>query len=141
MTDTENPAAHAKKVIGQILIGRCDGGLVEIAKACAVRTRDIGSAWQWRITLDGDTWDQDTVTTGELALAEDLAETSYINLDPKVRMRHRVALVIAHLHKAQGLTLPDAITRAEALIHAEQDDMIEMYEVAAPPKDEPSPTS
>lgn len=150
MTDP-TPIEHANKVIGQVLIGRCDGGLVEIAKACAARTLEIGSAWQWRMkfsgTVDGveidDVWDQDTVTIGELAQAELLVGNgiSYMQLDPKLSIWHRVMILVAHLHKIHGVPLAAAINHAEGLSHQEQDDMIDMYEVAAAPKDEESSSS
>lgn len=137
------PVERANKLIPKIMIGRYDGGLVEIAKACAARRKETGSAWQWRITFDGDTWDQDTVTTGELAAAEEILGdgTSYMQLDPRLSMRHRIALLVAHLHKSKGVKLADAARRAEQLTHQEQDAMVDMYEVAAVPKDGASPTS
>lgn len=147
-----SPIEHANKVIGQVMIGRCDGGLVEIVKACAARTREIGSAWQWRMTFTGtvngveivdDVWDLDTVQIGELSQAEILVGngTSYMELDPKRLMWHRVVILVAHLHKVHGVPLAAAIGYAEKLSHKEQDDMIDMYEVSAAPKDEASPSS
>lgn len=144
MTDKDlTPVERSKELIPKILAGRYDGGLVEIAKACAARRKDTGSAWQWRMTYDGDTWDQDTVAIGELAVAEEVLGdgTSYMMLDPRLSMRHRIALLVAHLHKTRNVALFEAVTLAEKLSHKEQDEMVDMYEVSAAPKDGASSTS
>ncbi len=131
------------KVVAEILDGRHDGHLVDFMEASVARLRSSTVRVCWRLNLDDDVWDEDTVTAGELACAERILSKenrpfSYTQLDPKAQMQHRVALVIAHLHKVQGVGISDAIERAEAIPLAGQEKLLELYEVVDSPK-EPAP--
>jgi hypothetical protein len=143
MTASNGTKEKAGLTVAHILAGRHDGHLVHITQACFERLRATEARVQWRLTFDGDTWDADTVTIGELALVEKLLveagyDGTYLKIDPKASIWHRALLIIAHLHKVHGVELPQALARVEALSAKEQDDIITMYEVPAAPKDQPT---
>ena len=143
MTAAKDPS---QKVIAEILAGRHDGHLGELMEAVVEHMRATSIRMYWRFNLDGDVWDQDTVTTGELVFAEKLLSTqrhqmSYIELDPLKFLDHRTALVIAHLHKVGGLDIDAARLRVEAITLAEQENLMDMYEVDDAPKDQAQPAS
>jgi hypothetical protein len=130
MTAVKNPS---EKVIAAIRAGHHDGHLSDIIEAVAQHMRDTTIRMCWRFRLHGDVWDQDTVTTGELAVAEKLLSTerrpfSYAQLDPLRFLDHRIALMIAHLHKADGLDISDARAYVEGIPLPEQENVVEMYE-------------
>jgi len=143
MTAAKDPS---QKVIAEILAGRHDGNLGELMEAVVEHMRATSIRMYWRFNLDGDTWDQDTVTTGELVLAEELLSTekrpmSYTELEPLKFLHHRTALLVAHLYKVRGLKKPEALARVEALTLAEQEKLMDMYEVGDAPKDQDPPAS
>lgn len=138
MTAPKDPSG---KAVAEILAGRHDGRLVDLAEAIAQRIRSSSVRVCWRLRLDDDVWDEDTVTGGEIATVERMLskrdqQFSYTQLDPKTLMGHRTALVVAHLHKVGGLQIDEAITRAEALTLAQHRDLLELYEVVDAPKDQ-----
>lgn len=140
MTDKD----PSKKAVAEILAGRHDGHLSDLLEAAVQRLRNSTVRICWRLHLDGESWDEDTVTAGELACAERLLSKrdrpfSYTQIDPKASMEHRVTLVVAHLHKIQGLKVEDAIARAEAITLAEQEKLLELYEVIDDPKEPEQP--
>ncbi len=134
-----------------IAAGEFDGRLDQIVAAAVERVQAGAVSMPWRLRLDGDEWTQQSVTVGELAFAEQLCwvdtpqgrrHATRAEIDPRVRTDHLLALVVAHLHKAQGLSLRDATTRAEAITADELDGIVGEYEVVRPPKDgSPAPTS
>ena len=136
----------SEKVIAEILAGRHDGHIGDIIEAVMQHMRASTIRMYWRFRLDDDTWDQDTVTTGELVFAEKLLSMpgrpfSYTELDPLKHLDHRVALLMAHLHKIGGLDISDARARVEAITLPEQETVVEMYEVGDAPKDQDQPAS
>lgn len=142
MTEPKDPSG---KVVAEILAGRHDGHLVDLTEAVVERIRSSTVRICWRLRIDGDVWDENTVTAGELACAEKLLSTerrpfSYTQLEPKSSIGHRTALVVAHLHKIQGADIKDAVQRAEAITLAEHEKLLELYEVTDDPKaPEPRP--
>lgn len=139
------------EIIDQIAAGDHDGRLGDLVVAIVGRHRAGGVAFLWRITLDGDEWTEESVTLGELKFAEQHCHVTNEDgryrratrheIDPRGTGEHALALIIAHLHKAQGQTLADATKRAEAVTAAELAEIVDEYEVVRPPKDDPDSTA
>ncbi len=145
-----------EEITAAITAGDLDGNLEPIAAAIWAR-HDAGAVtFAWRITFDGDTWDAESVTLGELSWVEGRLWTEGVDaggpwrrritraeLVPKARADHALTLVVAHLHKAQGVPLAEALKRAEAVTAADLESMVSEFEVVRPPKDgsTPPPTS
>lgn len=138
---TKTDTADTAKVIAEVMAGRHDGKLVDIVEAVGQRLRSSTVRFCWRLRLDGEEWTEQTVTSGELAIAEQLLKISYVNIDPRERLEHRIALVVAHLHKIHGEAIDVALKRAEAMTLAEQENLFELYEVTDDPKDDPAPST
>ncbi len=124
-----------------IAAGDFDGRLDQIVAAAVERVQAGAVSMPWRLRLDGDEWTQQSVTVGELAFAEQLCwvdtpqgrrHATRAEIDPRIHSDHVLALVVAHLHKAQGLSLRDATKRAEAITAAELDGIVGEYEVVRP---------
>lgn len=130
-------------IVDSITAGDHDGQLEAIVGAVVERAREGAVAFYWRLTVDDDTWDQESVTLGELKFAEQYAKVTgpdgrtrraqMAELDPRTTADHAVALIVAHLHKANGLPLPDALKKAEALTAAELAEVVGEYEVVRGP--------
>jgi hypothetical protein len=135
-----------EEITEAIAAGEFDGQLDAICAAAVDRVRAGLVAFPWKISLDGDEWTQESVTLGELAFAEQLCWVDDPDLgrrhpirseiDPRLRSDHTLALIVAHLHKAQGVSLQDATKRASAITGPEVDEMVGEYEVVRPPKDD-----
>jgi hypothetical protein len=140
-----------EEITTAIAAGEFDGRLDQIVGAAVERVRAGAVSMPWRIRLDGDEWTQESVTVGELAFAEQLCwvdgpggrrHPTRAEIDPRIRSDHTLALIVAHLHKAQGVSLRDATKRAEAITAVELDGIVGEYEVVRPPKDgSPAPGS
>lgn len=126
MTDT---------TIDQIGEGDHDGRLGDIIAAVLARIAETETTLNWRITLEGDTWDAESVTLAELAYAEKLAGTSYLLLDPTKYMDHLVALIVAHFKVVDGLKPDMAIEKARKYTVADLRDIVTLYEAGAVGKD------
>lgn len=139
--------AEAEKIQARILTGQFDGYLVGIVEAAAARMRQSQTRKCWRITYNGDTWDEDTVTVAELQFVEQLLSKtgkpfSYLGLNPMAHANHLGALVVAHEHHVKGVKVEDAINGFGQLTQRQLADIIAVYEVPAAPKDqEPSESS
>lgn len=139
------------EVVEAIHEGALDGHLETIVAAMVNRVQAGAIEIVWRIRYDGDEWTQKTVTLGELKFAEqhchvvDAAgqrrQATRIEINPRVTAEHALALIVAHLHKAQGVKLSDAVKRAEAITATELDTMIDEFEVVRPPKDDSTPST
>lgn len=127
------------KVIAEILAGRHDGKLLDIVKAVAKRGESGETGLLWRIDLDGDIWDAETVTLGELRYVEQVTGLSWFQLDPKKYMLHFAALVTAH-YKAQGLDHEAALAKADGISQTQALKAIDLYE-ASLGKDESASTT
>lgn len=132
-------------VVEAIKDGTLDGHLETVVSAMVDRVRAGAIEIMWRIRYDGDEWTQQSVTLGELKFAEQHCHVieaggrrpaSRIEINPRVTAEHALALIVAHLHKAQGVALSDAVKRAESITATELDAMVDEYEVVRPPKDD-----
>lgn len=121
--------------IDDINEGVYDGQLGDVIAAVLERVVKTESTLNWRITLDGDTWDVETVTLRELGYAEKLTGTSYLTLDPTRQADHLVALIVAHFKVVDGLKPELAIERAGKYTAADLKDIVSLYETAAVGKD------
>jgi len=131
--------------------GELDGHLDDIAAALVDRVRTGATAFYWRITIDGDTWDQETVTLGELKFAEQhakvtdatgrLRRAAFAEIDPRSSAEHLAAILTAHFHKADGLPLTDAVKKAENYPASALIEAVGEYEVVRPPKDDAASTA
>jgi len=130
--------ADLQAVIDGILAGDYDGDLVELIDAVRARAAAEASSLRWRITFDGDVWDEDTVTIGEMRFVEKFTGKSWANIgSPMSSASVLAAFIVAHLHKVKGMTLADAIDKVDALTAGDAIGLVSEYEVVAPgPKDE-----
>jgi len=108
--------------------GVYDGRLGDIIAAVLARATEIEVTLNWRITLDGDTWDAETVTLAELGYAEKLTGASYLSLDPTRHMAHLVAMIVAHFKVVDGLKPDLAIEKAGKYTAADLKDIVTLYE-------------
>lgn len=122
MTDT---------IIDNIAAGGYDGRLGDVIAAVLARISETETTLNWRITLEGDTWDAETVTLAELAAAEKLAGTSYLMLDPMRYMDHLVALLVAHFRVVDGLKPDLAIEKARKYTVSDLKEIVSLYEAGA----------
>jgi hypothetical protein len=127
-----------------IAAGEFDGRLDQLVAAAVERVQVGAVSMPWRLRFDGDEWTQESVTVGELAFAEQHCwvdtpqgrrHATRAEIDPRIRTDHLLALVVAHLHKAQSVPLRDATKRAEAITAADLDGIVDEYEVVRPPLD------
>lgn len=126
MTDT---------TIDAIATGDHDGRLGDIIAAVLARVSETETTLNWRISLEGDRWDAESVTLAELAYAERLTGTSYLAIDPTRRMDHLVALIVAHFKVVDGLKPEAAVERAQKYTVADLRDIVSLYEAGAVGKD------
>lgn len=134
-----------------ITAGDLDDDLEALAVAMVERIRAEAIVIRWRMRFDGDEWNAETVTLGEMRFAEQhchvvdeagrTRKATYREIDPRVTSEHALALIIAHLHKAQGVPLGEATKRAETVTAAQLEEIVGEYQQARPPKeDATSPT-
>lgn len=115
--------------------GIYDGKLGDVIAAVLERAVETESTLNWRITLDGDVWDMETVTLRELGYAETLTGASYLTLDPTRHMDHLVALIVAHFKVVQGDRPEVAIEKAGKYTAADLKNIVSLYEAGAVGKD------
>jgi hypothetical protein len=133
-------------IAAEIAAGDHDGHLDDIVLAVVERARAGAVRFYWRLRVDGDEWTEESVTLGELKFAETVARVTengrtrpaqMAELNPRIYADHCMALIVAHLHKAQGLPLEDAVKKAETLTAAEVAEAVSEYEVVRAPLDDP----
>jgi hypothetical protein len=127
---------NADDIAASINAGDHDGDLDVLFKALFSRAVDIETEFSWKITVDGDSWDRETITLTELAFAERLTGVPFTKLDPLSSMDHLVALIVSHFHRVKGLKIDAAIAAAGKLSAGDLDDIISVHEVKQAPKDE-----
>jgi hypothetical protein len=115
--------------------GDHDDHLGKLFDALFARAAEIDLGFAWTIRIDGDEWNRETVTLGELAFAERLTRVPYTKIDPIGSMDHLVALIVSHLHKVKGKKIDLAIKQADQYSAADLKDIIDVYEVPKPPKE------
>ena len=118
-------------MIEDITAGDYDGRLDQVIAAVLARLSEVGSTLNWRITLEGDTWDAESVTLAELAYAEKLAGVSYLTIDPTRSMGHLVALLVAHFKVVDGLKPDLAVEKANKYTVSDLKDIVSLYESGA----------
>ncbi len=138
-------------VIAAIDAGDLDGSLDEVVKACFARARAGAVEMVWRFDWGGDQWDAKSVTLGELVYAQRRAgaaapDGSYRReLAPMVSPGDALALLVAHLHMAKGMSEADAVAQVGKVTAAELGEVLDEYELVRPgksgPGSQPGPTS
>ena len=125
-------------MLEDIEAGKHDDELAAIAQAIRDRYDEIGRSMAWRITINGDTWDEDTVTIGEIRMVERTTGLNWGELAPLVSADVATAFIIAHWHKVGGMDLKDAWDKAEALVTKDVIAAVTEYEKPAG-KERPAP--
>lgn len=121
--------------IDDINDGVYDGKLGDVIQAVLERVVETESTLNWRITLDDDTWDAETVTLTELGEAEKFGRISYLDLDPTRQAAHLVALIVAHFVVFRRMDLKAAIEKASKYTAADLKNIVTLYETGAVGKD------
>jgi hypothetical protein len=109
--------------------------------ACRDRALHGQRELRWRISLNGDTWDEDTVTIGEIRMVERTTGTNWAELSPLVSADVATAFFIAHWHKVGGMELAEAWDKVEAINAKAVIDAVSEYEVEASGKDRAAPST
>jgi hypothetical protein len=125
-------------LIADIESGHYDEHIIDVLAALRARAAAAGVGSRWRITIDGETWDEDTLTAGEIRM---VAKTLGVDWppDPIDSADAIVLWVIAHYHKVLGMDLKEAWDRAEALNGKQLIAAVTEYQVAGTaPKDQPA---
>lgn len=133
-------ADHKPFLVG-IEAGDYDGGLADIVAACRERAEEADRSLRWRITIDGETWDEDTITIGEMRFVERATDTNWALLTPLKSADVLTSFVIARWHKVGGMDLQAAWEKAEALNAKALVEAVSEYEVDGAGKDPAAPTN
>lgn len=137
---------EAAALADAITAGDLDDDLEAIAQAMVARVKAEAIVFRWRMRFEGDEWTAESVTLAELKFAEqhchitdelgNRRKATYREIDPRITSEHALALIIAHLHKAQGAPLAEATKRAEIVTAAQLEDIVGEYQQVHPPKDD-----
>jgi len=120
--------------LAELAAGCYDADLDRIVEGLSNRLREAMPRFCWKLTYAGTTWTEETVTAGERALVEQLLSRStgrpfsYLDLDPRKFIGHAIALIVAHLHAIDGLSIEDAVVEVEALPEPEWQKVIDVYQ-------------
>jgi hypothetical protein len=127
-------------LVESITDGDYDNDLETIFKAVFARAAEVDTEFAWKITLDGDEWDRETVTLAELAFAEKMTGVPYVQLNPVSSADHLSALIVAHNYRVKLLALDRAVAAAAKLTARDIADIVSVCEVKQAPKDgQPQP--
>jgi hypothetical protein len=126
---------NADDIAASINAGDHDDNLETLFKALFARAADIETQFSWKITLDGDSWDRETVTLRELAFAEQHLSVPYVQLNPISSVNHLVTLIVAHYYRVKGMKLDKALEAAGKYTAKDLADIVSIYEVKQAPKD------
>ena len=108
--------ADIDAVVAGIEAGDYDDNLAEIVAACRERVFGAGRELRWRMTVEGETWDEDTITIGELRLvARTTGSPDDWPGDPVSSPDLLTTYVIAHWHLIDGMDLAEAWDKAGRL--------------------------
>jgi len=125
--------ADAQSVVDDILAGHYDGDLADFIAAARQRVTEGATSLRWRISFDGDTWDEDTITVGEMRFVEQTTGKKWSDIEPPVSSASNLAaFMVGHLHKVKGMTRADAIAKVDELTAKEALDLVSEYEVVKP---------
>lgn len=122
------------KLRAEILAGAFDGSLIEIVDAIRERFDRSESRKMWRIRFDGDEWTEETITLGEVAMAERALGLTWLQIDPAAAGSHLQALIAAHIAERDGAKYGDALNVAKAMPMGDLLDVLSHYEKAEAPK-------
>lgn len=131
MAEVTKPADLLKQIVG----GKYDGHLVEIVTAIQGRYSASNSRKLWKINFDGDEWTEETVTLGEVTMAERALELSWLEIDPAEVGAHLATLIAAHIAKRDDVNFSDGLAKAEAMPMGDLLSVLSHYEKTDAPKD------
>lgn len=104
-----------ERIIQEIIGGRADDQLLNIATAIAVRVRDTGVTFAWRFRLDGLDVGEYDLTPSEWETIESLLEQPWTTTNPDPKnggtIRHTRIVTTVLLQSRGGLTGEEAIAR------------------------------
>ncbi len=132
--------ADIDAVVAGIEAGDYDDQLADIVTAIRERNSEAERELRWRITIDDETWDEDSVTAGEIRLVERTTGINWAALEPGMSADVTTMFIVAHWHKVGGLELKDAWDRAEALNAKKIAGCVSNYQ-AGPGKDQAASTT
>jgi hypothetical protein len=136
-------AVTTEEVVAAIEAGDLDGHLDELVRAAVGRARDGAVEMVWRCRYDGEEWDAKSVTLGELIYAQRRAGAAGMDgsyrrdLMPTVSTGDALALLVAHLHKARGMSEQEALDRVGKVTAGELAEVVDEYELVRPGKGGP----
>jgi hypothetical protein len=123
-----------KMTIADIEAGELDDGLAEIVVACRERAQEADRSLRWRITLDGDTWDEDTITIGEMRFVERHTGVNWSEVSPLLSADMIFGFVVAHYVERWKMEVRDAWDKAGELNAKALIEAVSEYQVDEPPK-------
>jgi hypothetical protein len=126
-------------MIEDIEAGKHDGDLEAIVEACRERSKELDRRFGWRITLDGETWDEDSILLEEMEFVERVTGLDWPS-GPLVSAKVAKAFLLAHWHKALGVELDEAFDKIKGLGAKAMIAAVSEYETAAG-KDQPAPAT
>ena len=132
--------ADLTAVVDGIEAGDYDNDLADLVAAIRARARTAGQDLRWEITIDGETWNEDTISIGEIRLVERTTGINWRELEPGMSADVTTMFVVAH-YKAGGMDLKDAWERAEALNAKVIANAVSTYQVDSPGKGQAASTS
>lgn len=125
MTDTAT-------VIQEILAGRADDQLDEIATAIAVRVKESMLTFSWRFRLDGVDVGELELTLGEWSEIQKATGIHLAAISPETNVDHLLAIGRCLLRTRGGLSAEDASARIEGLTAADVPTVVTREVLEAP---------
>lgn len=125
MTDTAT-------VIQEILAGRADDQLDEIATAIAVRVKESMLTFSWRFKLDGIDVGELELTLGEWSEIQKACGVHLAAIAPETNVDHLIAIGRCLLRTRGGLSAEEASARIEGLTAADVPNVVVREVVEAP---------
>jgi hypothetical protein len=129
------------RFLAELDAGAHDDRLVQVISAVRQRANVI-SVRRWRITVGKESWDEDTVTMGEVMFVEKFTGKTWGEIDSPLESAATAAtFMVAHFVKVDGDDPQDAVERAEALTPHEVMNAVTEYQadLPAPKADSASP--
>jgi len=122
-------------ILDAIEAGDHDDELAAIVNACQQRAAVAGRSQFWRITIDGETWDEDTILLEEMEFVERLVGMDW-PASPLVSAVVAKAFILAHWIKVNGMDLETAHAKVGALTAKQVIAAVSMYDAGPVGKDQ-----
>lgn len=125
MTDTTH-------VIQEIIAGRADDQLDDLAAAIAVRVKESMLTFSWRFKLDGVDVGELELTLGEWSEIQKAAGVHLAAIAPETNVDHLLAIGRCLLRTRGGLNAEEASARIEGLTAADVPNVVVREVIEAP---------